>query len=37
MAQRQQLLLAWKQEPPVGRELFEVERGEVAYWITGSS
>ena len=26
---------AWRQEPPVGRELFEVERGEVAYWITG--
>ena len=26
---------AWKQEPPVGRELFEVERGEVAYLITG--
>ena len=26
---------AWKQEPPVGRELFEVERGEIAYWITG--
>ena len=25
---------AWRQEPPVGRELFEVERGEVAYWIT---
>ena len=25
---------AWKQEPPVGRELFEVERGEVAWWIT---
>ena len=24
----------WKQEPPVGRKLFEVERGEVAYWIT---
>ena len=26
---------AWKQEPPVGRKLFEVERGEVAYWIRG--
>ena len=26
---------AWRQEPPVGRELFEVERGEIAYWITG--
>ena len=25
---------AWEQEPPVGRELFEVERGEVAWWIT---
>ena len=25
---------AWRQEPPIGRELFEVERGEVAYWIT---
>ena len=24
----------WNQEPPVGRELFEVERGEVAWWIT---
>ena len=24
----------WKQEPPVGRELFEVERGEVAWCIT---
>ena len=24
----------WKQEPPVGRELFEVERGEVAWGIT---
>ena len=24
----------WKQEPPVGRGLFEVERGEVAYSIT---
>ena len=24
----------WEQEPPVGRELFEVERGEVACWIT---
>ena len=26
---------AWRQEPPVGRELFEVERREIAYWITG--
>ena len=25
---------AWRQEPPVGRGLFEVERGEVAYSIT---
>ena len=25
---------AWRQEPPIGRGLFEVERGEVAYWIT---
>ena len=25
---------AWKQEPPVGRELFEVERGEVTWGIT---
>ena len=25
---------AWRQKPPVGRELFEVERGEVAWWIT---
>ena len=25
---------AWRQEPPVGRKLFEVERGEVAYSIT---
>ena len=24
----------WNQVPPVGRELFEVERGEVACWIT---
>ena len=26
---------AWRQEPPVGRGPFEVERGEVAYWISG--
>ena len=26
--------IEWEQEPPVGRELFEVERGEVACWIT---
>ena len=25
---------AWRQEPPVGRGLFEIERGEVAWWIT---
>ncbi len=25
---------AWKQEPPVGRKLFEVERGEIAWSIT---
>ena len=25
---------AWKQEPPIGRKLFEIERGEVAWWIT---
>ena len=24
---------AWRQAPPVGRELFEVERGEVRWWI----